>query len=94
MWTCEVISAQEAERIGIVNRVVPADNLISRAEEMARKILENIPETISKMKYLINQSQKLDLDAGLALEASQHTTGKINPTEEGRKRIIAFLEKG
>lgn len=93
MFTCKRLTAQEAESIGIVNRVVPADALEGEAREMAEQILENIPETISTMKSLINQSMNLDLDAGLDREAAYHKDGPISPAAEGRKRMEAFLKK-
>jgi len=93
MFTCERITAHEAERLGIVNRVVPPESLEEEAVFMAEKILKNIPETISNMKRLINQSQNVDLETGLQIEADWHQGKPISPTAEGRKRIEAFLEK-
>jgi len=92
LFTCETISASEAERIGIVNKVVPADKLEEVAVEMAQKILKNIPEAIRNIKLLINSSTKTDLETGLKMEAEMHQ-GPITPTEEGRKRMTALLEK-
>lgn len=93
LFTCEPISAQEAERLGIVNKVVPHDQLEKAAQEMAKKILKNIPETISTIKALINESQKTDLETGLQNEANKHKKGIIDPTDEGRKRIVEFLNR-
>ena len=92
LFTCDSISAAEAERIGIVNKVVPPDKLEEAAMEMAEKILKNIPQAVSTIKYLINQSMNTDLETGLRMEAAQHK-GPISPTEEGRRRMAAFLEK-
>ena len=93
MFTFDRISAEEAERIGIVNQVVPAQDLMDEARKMAAKIAENIPDTISTMKSLINQSMSVDLETGLSLEASQHKGGPITPTEEGKRRIRSFMER-
>jgi len=93
MFTGRRISAEKAEQLGIVNRVVSHDELLEQARAMAEEILENIPETISTMKSLINQSMSLDLEAGLAREASYHKNGPISPSDEGRKRMMAFLKK-
>lgn len=93
MFTCDRISAEEAERIGIVNQVVPAQDLMDEARKMAAKIAENIPDTISTMKSLINQSMSVDLETGLSLEASQHKGGPITPTQEGKRRIRSFMER-
>jgi len=91
LFTCPRIGAQEAERIGIVNKVVPHENLMQAAQEMAALILDNIPETITAMKSLINQSMNVDLDTGLALEAAHHDGNPITPLSVGRKRMEAFL---
>ncbi|MFC1986584.1 enoyl-CoA hydratase/isomerase family protein [Chloroflexota bacterium] len=92
IFTCDMISAQEAERIGIVNKVVPPEKLEESAIEMAEKILKNIPETIRTLKSLVNKGMKTDLEAGLKIEAETHK-GPLSPTEEGRKRVVALLEK-
>ncbi len=92
LFTCEPISAREAQRIGIVNRVVPPEKLEEAAVEMAEKILRNIPETIRIIKALINKGMMTDLETGLKMEAAKHQC-PIAPTEEGRKRMLALLEK-
>jgi len=92
MFTCDIISATEAERIGIVNKVVPSEKLEEAAMEMAEKILKNVPEAVSRIKFLVNQGVKTDLETGLKMEAEEYK-GPISPTEEGRKRIAALLEK-
>ncbi|MFC1989925.1 enoyl-CoA hydratase/isomerase family protein [Chloroflexota bacterium] len=92
IFTSDMISAQEAERIGIVNKVVPADKLEEAAMEMAEKILKNIPETISTVKLLVNKGIQTDMETGLKMEAETHK-GPISPAGEGKKRIAALLEK-
>ena len=92
LFTCERISAREAERLGIVNKVVPRERLDEEAKEMAKKILKNIPETVSRMKRLINRGMETDLESGLRMEADCHP-GPISPTPEGRRRIEALLKR-
>ena len=92
LFTCDTISAVEAERLGIVNKVVPPEKLEEAAMEMAEKILKNVPEMVSRIKFLVNQGMKTDLETGLKMEAEVYK-GPISPTEEGRKRIAALLEK-
>lgn len=92
MFTCDMISASEAERIGIVNKVVPAEKLEEATMEMAEKILKNIPETVSRIKSLVNQGMNTDLETGLKMEAAFHK-GPLSPTSEGRRRMAALLEK-
>lgn len=93
MFTSRRLSAEEAERLGIVNKVVPHDMLEEEARNMAAQILENIPETLSIMKSLINQSMSVDLETGLAQEAAYHNNGPISPSAVGRKRMEGFLKK-
>ncbi len=92
LFTCDTISASEAERIGIVNKVVPPEKLEEAATEMAEKILKNIPAAVRTIKSLVNRGMKTDLETGLKMEAELHK-GPITPTEEGRSRIEALLEK-
>ncbi|MBW1709948.1 MAG: enoyl-CoA hydratase/isomerase family protein [Deltaproteobacteria bacterium] len=93
LFTCDRISANEAEKIGIVNKVVPPEELEEAAREMAEKILKNIPESVSTIKKLINQSLNTDLESGLKLEQDRYQGRPITPVGEGRKRIQAFAEK-
>jgi enoyl-CoA hydratase len=92
LFTCDMIPAAEAERLGIVNKVVPTDELMAEAQAMAAKILKNVPETVSTIKKLINSGMTMDLEAGLKMEADHHADGPISPAPEGRKRIQAFLD--
>ncbi len=92
LFTSGTLTAGEAERLGIVNRVVPAEKLEEAALEMARKILQNIPETVRTFKRLINGGLKTDLRSGLNMEAEMHR-GPITPAGEGRKRIKALIDK-
>ncbi|MFC1940165.1 enoyl-CoA hydratase/isomerase family protein [Chloroflexota bacterium] len=92
IFTSDMISAQEAERLGIVNKVVPADKLEEAAMEMAEKILKNIPETIRTVKRLVNKGIQTDLETGLKMEAEMHK-GPISPAGDGKKRIADLLEK-
>lgn len=92
LFTCDPISAHEAQRLGIVNKVVPPEKLDEAAQEMAEKILLNIPEAIRVMKRLINEGMKKDLETGMKLEAQQHT-GPINPRGDGKNRMAALMKK-
>jgi len=93
LFTCRRITAEEAEQIGIVNKVVSHNTLVDEARKMAEQILENIPETISAQKKLINQSMQMDFEEGLDQEAAYQSGRAISPTVEGRKRMEAFLQK-
>jgi len=92
LFTCDPLSAHEAERLGIVNKVVAPEKLDEAAREMADKILRNIPEAVRTMKRLINEGMKKDFETGLALEAQQHT-GPIHPRGDGKNRMAALRQK-
>ena len=66
--TGRIIDAHEAERIGLVSRVVPAGQALAAADEIAAQIAERGPLAVREVKRLIDQSAFLDLDAGIAAE--------------------------
>jgi enoyl-CoA hydratase/carnithine racemase len=67
-FTGDILSATEAERIGIVNRVVADDMLVEEVSAMTAKILANSPETIRIEKSLVNRGLRMTWEDGLALE--------------------------
>ena len=89
--TGEMISAQEAYRIGLVNEVVPTTNLISRAEAILKQIFSNAPLAVKYSLEAVNKGLETSLDEGLALEASFF--GLCSGTEDKKEGTSAFLEK-
>jgi enoyl-CoA hydratase len=87
----EMISAQEAHRIGLVNEIVPADRLIARAEEIAAKIIANAPLAIQYCMEAVNRGMNMTLQEGLFLEATLF--GMCCATEDKKEGTTAFLEK-
>jgi enoyl-CoA hydratase len=87
----EMISAQEAHRIGLVNEVVPAGELIARAEAIAGKIIANAPLAIQYAMEAVNRGLDLPLADGLFLEATLF--GVCCATEDKNEGTKAFLEK-
>ena len=87
----EIISAQEAFRIGLVNEVTPAAELISRAEAIAEKIIANAPLAVQYAIEAVNQGMEMTLAAGLHLEASLF--GVCCATSDKAEGTAAFLEK-
>jgi enoyl-CoA hydratase len=79
-FTAEMITAREAERIGLINKVVTAEELESAVETLAKKILLNSRDTIAACKTLMNRGFQEDLATGLKLEAE--TAFVIRDTEE------------
>jgi enoyl-CoA hydratase len=89
--TGEIIAAQEAWRIGLVNEVVPAANLISRAEAILKQIFANAPVAVRHSLEAVNKGLETSLNEGLALEASFF--GLCAGTEDKKEGTSAFLEK-
>lgn len=87
-FTADMITAQEAERIGLANMVVPAEKLEETVRTLAEKILGNSIEAIAAIKYLYNQGMRDTLDKGLELEARSEF--EISDTEE---RLKGFRKK-
>jgi enoyl-CoA hydratase/carnithine racemase len=91
MLTGEMIPAQEAHRIGLVNEVVAQDRLIARAEEIAQKIIANAPLAIQYCMEAVNQGLNMTLQEGLFLEATLFSV--CCATEDKKEGTTAFLEK-
>src|SRR3989454_8710917 len=89
--TGETISAQEAHRIGLVNEVVAAAELIPRAEAIAHKIIANAPLAVQYAMEAINKGMEMTLVEGLYLEAILF--GVCCATEDKKEGTTAFLEK-
>jgi len=89
--TGETISAQEAYRIGLVNEVVAAANLIARAETILKLISANAPIAIKFSLEAANKGMNSSQAEGFALEASYF--GICAATEDKKEGTSAFLEK-
>ena len=89
--TGETISAQEAYRIGLVNEVVPAANLIARAEAILKQITANAPIAVKFSLEAANKGLETSQAEGFALEASYF--GICAATEDKKEGTSAFLEK-
>ena len=68
-FTCKPISGKEAERIGLVNKAVPLDELEQAGFEMANDILQNSAQTIAAFKHLYNEGMETTLGDGLDIES-------------------------
>jgi enoyl-CoA hydratase/carnithine racemase len=86
-----MISAQEAYRIGLVNEIVPAANLIARAEEILKQIAANAPVAVRLSLEAVNKGMDTSQSEGFALEASYF--GLCAATEDKKEGTSAFLEK-
>ena len=91
LLTGEMISAQEAHRIGLVNEVVPSAQLISRAEAIAQAIIKNAPLAVQYCLEAVNHGGEMTQQEGLYLEASLFAVSCA--TEDKKEGTSAFLEK-
>ena len=89
--TGEMIDAQEAYRIGLVNKVVPAADLLAESEKMMRGILAMGPLAVRLSLEAIDQGMEMTLDEGLLLEANHF--GLLAATQDTKEGLTAFLEK-
>jgi enoyl-CoA hydratase/carnithine racemase len=87
----EMISAQEAYRIGLVNEIVPAAELITRAEAILKQIAANAPIAVKFALEAANKGLETSQSEGLLLEASYF--GLCAATEDKKEGTSAFLEK-
>ena len=87
----EMIGAQEAYRIGLVNEIVPAADLIARAEAILTKIASNAPIAVKFALEAANKGLETSQSEGLLLEASFF--GLCAATEDKNEGTAAFLEK-
>jgi enoyl-CoA hydratase/carnithine racemase len=91
LLTGEMITAQEAHRIGLVNEVVPQLELIARAEAIAAKIIANAPLAVQYTLEAVNKGMEMTLAEGLYLEAVLFAVACA--TEDKKEGTTAFLEK-
>lgn len=88
---CEEIDAQEAKEIGLVEIVVPREQLYERAEKLAKRIINNPPWAVRFGKKAINASMDSSIAGGLLLEQIQSIF--CCGTEDQNEAIRAFFEK-
>jgi enoyl-CoA hydratase len=91
IYTGEMIDAQEAYRIGLVNRVFPAPELMAATRRLAEKIVRKGAVAIESAKRVITEGADLDLKRALALEAK--ACALCFDTEDKTEGVSAFLEK-
>jgi enoyl-CoA hydratase len=91
LLTCDFISAQEAYDIGLINRVVPKEQLMPTAFAMAEKICANAPLAIQAVKRSVRQCMNLTMDEALKLELQ--IAAEVFMTEDAKEGPLAFAEK-
>jgi 2-(1,2-epoxy-1,2-dihydrophenyl)acetyl-CoA isomerase len=90
-FTAKKIDAAEALSLGIANRVVPADQLMSAATTLAQEIAAGPPTALAMIKTLLNKSSNSSLDQMLEYEGYAQTLAYTTP--EHREGVAAFREK-
>ena len=91
IFTCENIDANEAYRIGLVNKVVAKEELMSTAKAMAAKIISKGSYAVSVAKAAINNGYDMDIKNAVEMEANLF--GVVNDTHDKKEGMGAFLEK-
>jgi enoyl-CoA hydratase len=89
--TGDRIGAADAERIGLVNKVVPADQLMAASEELARRITSRGPLAVRAALEAVMSGSEMPFEQGQFLEATLF--GLLASTEDMREGMKAFLEK-
>lgn len=90
-FTAGVIDANEAYRVGLVNHVYPAAELLDQAKKLARKMMKNAPLSVAYAKLAIGQGLQGDLDSGLRIESNFF--GLCVASEDMKEGTQAFVEK-
>ena len=91
LLTGEMVDAQEALRIGLVNRVVPKDKLLSEADTLMKKMLANAPLSLRYTLEAVAAGLEMPLEESQNLEATLF--GLLSTTEDMKEGTTAFLEK-
>jgi methylglutaconyl-CoA hydratase len=91
LLTGRIFDASEALRIGLINEIVPPDQLLDRARELAALLTENSPLSLFQTKRLLTEHARAELD--VQIEAAIRENAGIRESADFREGITAFLEK-
>ncbi|HBW34943.1 enoyl-CoA hydratase/isomerase family protein [Desulfosporosinus sp. BICA1-9] len=91
IFSGDFINAEEALRIGLVNKVVPADQLFEEAKKIAKKYADRGVVALRLAKSAVNEGLRMDLEAGLEYEHKCFSL--LFATEDQKEGMRAFLEK-
>lgn len=91
LMTADFISAEEARQLGIVNRVVPGEELMTATHALADRILERAPLAVEMAKQLVNDG--LNASLGTAITQEMGMTATLYSTADAQEGITAFVDK-
>lgn len=91
IFTARTVKAQEAYELGILNKLVSAEELLTSAEEMAAAIMKNAPLAVEKAKHVIQVGSELPLKNAIRLETEAEAL--LFSTEDKVEGMRAFVEK-
>jgi methylglutaconyl-CoA hydratase len=91
LLTGRIISAEEAHGMGLINQIVPAEQLMDRARELAGEIMKNSPMSLRVTKQLLNGQARADLDR--EIEAAVRENAAVRATADFHEGVSSFLEK-
>lgn len=91
LLTGRIFGAEEAARLGLVNEIVPGENLMARARELGSILIENSASSLRATKQLLTDHARMELDAHI--DAAVRENAAIRQTADFREGISSFLEK-
>ncbi len=91
LLTGRLFGADEALRLGLINEIVPPENLMTRSRELAAQLLENSPTSLRVTKQLLTDHARAEIDA--QIETAIRENAGIRSTADFREGITSFLEK-
>jgi 2-(1,2-epoxy-1,2-dihydrophenyl)acetyl-CoA isomerase len=91
LWSAEFVDAREAERIGLVNRVIPDSELMDQTYAFAKRVAAGAPLAVQLIKRMVRLGSGKDLDTGLEIAASNLPI--VRSSVDHLEAIAAFKEK-
>lgn len=91
LLTGRIFGSEEAARMGLINEIVPAENLMTRARELAALLMENSASSLRATKQLLTDHARMEVDTHI--DRAVRENAAIRTTADFREGITSFLEK-